>query len=133
MDKEKEILEKYRSIAIVGLSGNPDKPSYAVGSYLKEQGYKIIPVNPGEKEILGEKSYPDLNSIPDMVEIVDIFRKNEDVPAIVRETVDIGAKVVWMQEGIVNEEAADYAGKAGLDVIMDRCMRKEHVRLFGGG
>ena len=133
MDKEKEILERYRSIAIVGLSGNPDKPSYTVGNYLKEQGYKIIPVNPGEKEILGEKSYPDLNSIPDMVEIVDIFRKPEDVPAIVREAVDIGAKVVWMQEGIVNEAAADYAGKAGLDVIMGSCIRKEHIRLSGGG
>ena len=131
MDKEKEILERYRSIAIVGLSGNPDKPSYTVGSYLKDQGYKIIPVNPGEQEILGEKSYPDLISIPDIVEIVDIFRKPEDVPAIVREAVDIGAKAVWMQEGIINEEAADYAGKAGLDVIMDRCMRKEHIKLLG--
>lgn len=132
MSKEKEILGKYRNIAIVGLSGNPDKPSYTVGSYLKEHGYKIIPVNPGEKEILGEKSYPDLNSIPDVVEIVDIFRKPEDVPAIVREAVDIRAKVVWMQEGIINEEAAEYAGKAGLDIIMDRCIMKEHIKLSDG-
>ena len=133
MSIEKDILEHYRTVAIVGLSSNQEKPSYAVASYLKEKGYKIIPVNPREEEILGEKSYPDLSSIPGMVEVVDIFRRPEDVPPIAGEAVKIGAKVVWMQEGIVSEEAAEIARKAGLEVVMDKCMLKEHRRLFGGG
>ena len=133
MSEEREILESYRNVAIVGLSANPEKPSYTVGSYLKEQGYRIFPVNPREEEILGEKSYPDLTSIPEQIEVVDIFRRSEDVLPIVREAVEIGARVVWMQEGVVNEEAADFARKAGLKVVMDKCMRQEHIRLFGGG
>lgn len=133
MSIEKQILESYRNIAVVGLSANPQKPSYAVGSYLKEQGYRIIPVNPKEEEILGEKSYPDLAAVPGPVEVVDIFRKSEDVLPIVQEAVEVGARAVWMQEGVVNEEAADYARKAGLKVVMDKCMRREHIRLFKTG
>lgn len=131
MESEKEIMEKYHAVAIIGLSSNPEKPSYAVGSYLKEHGYKVIPVNPREEEILGEKSYPDLSSIPGEVEVVDIFRRPEDIPPLAEEAVKIGARVVWTQEGIVSEEAAEIARRAGLDVVMDRCMRKEHIRLFG--
>jgi len=126
-----EILKNSRTVAVVGLSSNPERPSNIVGKYLKEKGYKIIPVNPGEKTILGKTSYPDLASIPGKVDVVDIFRKSEDVLPIVREAIKIGAKAVWMQEGIKNEEAAAEAGKAGLKVVMDKCMRKEHMKLAG--
>jgi predicted CoA-binding protein len=132
MDKPEDILRKSHSVAVVGLSSNPERPSYIVASYLKEHGYRIIPVNPGEKAVLGEKSYPDLASIPEKIDVVDIFRRSEDVPPIVRDAIKIGAKAVWMQEGIINEEAAAAAGKAGLKVVMDRCMRKEHIRMSGG-
>ena len=132
MSIEEEILRDSKTVAIVGLSSNPERPSYTVGSYLKEHGYKVIPVNPGEKSILGETSYADLRSIPEHVDVVDIFRKSEDVLPIVREAVAIGAKVVWMQEGVSNEEAADYARKAGLKVVMDKCMRRQHIRWQGG-
>ncbi len=118
---------------MVGLSANPERPSNVVAKYLKEKGYRVIPVNPGEKSILGETSYPDLSSIPDKIDVVDIFRKSEDVPPIVRDAIKIGAKAVWMQEGVINEEAAAEAGKAGITVVMDRCMRKEHVKRHGGG
>ena len=120
-------------MAIVGLSANKERPSYVVGEYLKAHGYKIIPVNPGEKEILGEKSYPDLLSIPEKVDVVDIFRRSEEVPPIVRQAIKIGAKAVWMQEGVVNKEAAAEARQAGLQVVMDKCMRKQHIKLHGGG
>ena len=126
-----DILKNSRTVAVVGLSGNPDRPSHGVAEYLKENGYRIIPVNPKEKEILGEKSYPDLASIPVPVDVVDIFRRSEDVPPIVREAIRTGAKAVWMQEGVINEEAAAEAGKAGLKVVMNKCMFKEHNRLFG--
>lgn len=126
-----DILNNSRTVAVVGLSGNPDRPSHVVAEYLKENGYTIIPVNPNEKEILGEKSYPDLASIPVPVDVVDVFRRSEDVPPIVREAIRIGAKAVWMQEGVVNKEAAAEARKAGLKVVMDKCMFKEHYRLFG--
>lgn len=129
MSIEEEILKSSRVVAIVGLSPKPERPSYGVGDYLKEHGYKIIPVNPMEKEILGEVSYPDLKSIPEKVDIVDIFRRPEDVPPIVEEAIKIGAKVVWMQEGIVNEAAARRAGEAGLRVVMNRCIKKEHQKL----
>jgi predicted CoA-binding protein len=128
----KDILDKSKVVAIVGLSGKQDRPSNVVGTYLKENGYKIIPVNPAENEILGEKSYPDLVSIPEKVDVVDIFRRSEDVPPIVSQAVKIGAKTVWMQEGVVNNEAAAVARKAGLNVVMDKCMRKEHLKLQGG-
>jgi predicted CoA-binding protein len=127
-----EILNNSRTVAIVGLSSNPERPSFVVGKYLKEHGYKIIPVNPGEKTILGETSYPDLAAIPEKIDVVDIFRRPEDVLPIVHQAIQIGAKVVWMQEGIVNEEAAAEARKACLQVVMDTCMRKQHIKLHGG-
>jgi predicted CoA-binding protein len=127
--QEKEILEKYRNVAIVGLSPHSDKDSYRVGNYLIEHGYNVIPVNPTELEVLGRKSYPDLISIPEKVEVVDIFRKAEDVIPIVREAIKIGAKVVWMQLDIINEEAAKIAREAGLTVVMDKCMKKMHESL----
>ncbi|MFH1382894.1 MAG: CoA-binding protein [Chloroflexota bacterium] len=129
MSAEKEILEINHVVAIVGLSSNPERPSYRVGSYLKEHGYKIIPVNPNEKTILQETSYPDLTSIPEPVDVVDIFRRSEDVGPIVEEAIKIKAKVVWMQEGVVNKDAAQRARKAGLKVVMDRCMLKEHTKI----
>lgn len=129
MSKEKEILNSSRVVAVVGLSPKPDRPSYGVASYLKENGYKIIPVNPKVGEILGEVCYPDLSSIPEPVDVVDIFRRSEEVPAIVEEAIKIGAKAIWMQEGVINELAATRAKEAGLLVVMDSCMLKEHRKL----
>jgi uncharacterized protein len=126
---EEEILKDNKSIAIVGCSPDPGRPSNQVAAYLKEQGYTIIPVNPNEKEILSEKCYPDLSSIPGHVDVVDIFRKSADCLPIAQEAVKVGASVVWMQEGVVNEEAADCARQAGLKVVMNKCMKKEHMRL----
>jgi len=133
MSAEEEILNFSRVVAVVGLSSKPDRPSYKVASYLKEQGYKIIPVNPTEKDILGEPCYPDLASIPESVHVVDIFRRSEEVPPIVEEAVRIGAKAVWMQEGVINEGAAARVREAGLLAVMDKCMRKEHRKLRSGG
>jgi len=127
-----EILKNSWTVAIVGLSANPERPSYVVGKYLKAHGYKIIPVNPGEKKILGLVSYPDLTAIPRKIDVVDIFRKSEDVLPIVRQAIQIGAKAVWMQEGVINKEAAAEARKAGLKVVMNKCMRKQHIKLQGG-
>lgn len=131
MSVEEEILNTSRVIAVVGLSPKPDRPSNSVASYLKEKGYKIIPVNPGAKEILQETCYPDLGSIPVQVDVVDIFRRSEEVGPIVEEAIKIGAKSVWMQEGIINEEAANRAREAGLLVVMDKCMLIEHQQLKG--
>lgn len=128
---EAKILNEYRNVAIVGLSPRPEQPSHMVASYLAEHGYHIIPVNPGAQEILGMTSYPDLSSVPEKVEVVDIFRKPESILPIVEEAISIGAKAVWMQEGIINEQAAAKARDAGLLVVMDKCMRKEHIRLSG--
>jgi uncharacterized protein len=130
---EEKILNSSRTIAVVGLSSKPDRPSYRVASYLKEQGYKIVPVNPTEKHILGEICYPHLASIPESVDVVDIFRRAEDVPPIVEEATSIGAKAVWMQEGVINQEAANRARQAGLMVVMDKCMLKEHRKLHDRG
>jgi len=131
-DKEmKEILLSIKTIASVGLSSNQEKDSFWIVSYLQEQGYRIIPVNPTATEILGEKVYPNLESIPDQVDVVQVFRKSEDVPPVVEAAIKIGAKVVWMQEGIVNEAAAQMAREAGLQVVMDACMRMTHRRLIG--
>lgn len=129
MSIEKEVLNSSRVVAVVGLSPKSERPSYKVASYLKEQGYRIIPVNPLAQEILGEVCYPDLRSISKSVDVVDIFRSAEEVPAIVEEAIEIGAKVVWMQLGVINEEAAARARDAGLLVVMDRCMLKEHEKL----
>ena len=129
MSAEEKILNTYRTVAVVGLSPKPDRPSNHVANYLKEQGYRIIPVNTSAREILGETCYPDLSSIPEPVDVVDIFRRSEAVPPIVEEAIKIGAKAVWMQEGVINEEAAARAEEAGLLVVMDRCMLNEHRKL----
>ena len=125
---EEKILNEYQSIAVVGASANPERGSYEVASYLMEHGYHVIPVNPNTPKILGETSYPDLSSIPEKVEVVDIFRRSEEVMAIVDEAIKIGARAVWMQKGIINEEAAAKARDAGLLVVMDKCMCEEHQR-----
>jgi predicted CoA-binding protein len=127
--QEAEILRKYKNIAVVGLSSNPERPSYGVASYLAEHGYHIIPVNPTVTEVLSQTSYPDLTAVPEPVEVVEIFRRSEEVLPIVEEAIKIGAKAVWMQEGVINEEAAARAREAGLLVVMDSCMKKEHARL----
>lgn len=129
MSTEEKILKTYRKVAVVGLSPKPDRPSHQVASYLKEQGYRIIPVNTYAKEILGEACYTSLSSIPEPVDVVDIFRRPEAVLPIVEEAIKLGAKAVWMQEGVINEEAASLAKGAGLLVVMDRCMLKEHRKL----
>ena len=129
--KMKDILVSTKTIASVGVSSNPEKDSYQVVAYLKDQGYQIIPVNPTATEILGEKSYPDLESVPVKVDLVQVFRKPEDVPPVVESAIKIGAQVVWMQEGVVNEEVAQKARDAGLQVMMEACMRATHRRLIG--
>ena len=129
----KEILLSTKTIASVGLSGNQEKESYGIAAYLMEQGYQVIPVNPTATEILGEKAYPDLESVPVKIDVVQVFRKPEDVPPVVDSAIKIGAKVVWMQEGIRHEGAAQKARDAGLQVVMDACMRATHRRLIGPG
>lgn len=131
-DQIKKILMKYKTIAVVGLSRKWNRPSHFASKYMKDHGYKIIPVNPGYDEILGEKCYPTLLDIPEPVDIVDIFRRSDDVPPIVDDAIKIGAKVVWMQLTVINEEAAQKAEDAGLEVVMDRCVKIEHGRFFGG-
>jgi predicted CoA-binding protein len=127
------ILERYKRIAMVGLSSNPFRPSHFAAIYLIAEGYDVIPVNPREAEVLGRNCYPSLSAIPaPPVEIVDIFRDPAAVPGIVEEAIAVGAKVIWMQLGVVHEEAAERAQRAGLEVVMDRCMKIEHARFFGG-
>jgi uncharacterized protein len=133
MALEQEILSSSHVIAVVGLSANPERNSYRVASYLQEQGYHIIPVNPGETKVLGEVCYPDLLSVPHKIDVVDIFRRAEDVPSVVRQAITIGASVVWMQSGIISEQAAALAREAGLKVVMNRCMMIEHGKLYPGG
>jgi predicted CoA-binding protein len=123
-----EILKTSKTIAVVGLSSRRLRPSYGVAEYLKSAGYRIIPVNPRETEVLGEKSYARLEDIPERVDIVDIFRRSEFVPEIVESTIRIGARAVWMQESVVHPEAAERARHAGLFVIMNTCIAKEHAR-----
>lgn len=129
MNDISHILQSAHTIAVVGLSGKRFRPSYGVSEYMKRAGYRIIPVNPTEAEVLGEKCYPDLESIPDQVDIVDIFRRSEFVPEIVEAAIRKGAKVIWMQEGVMNEDAAHRAEAAGLAVVMDRCILKDHRRM----
>jgi len=124
-DRIKEILSNGKNVAVVGLSSDLTRPSYGVARHLQRKGFKIIPVNPNETEVLGEKAYPDLTSIPDKVEIVDIFRRPEYVPDIVDQAIKIKAKVLWMQEGVINHPAALKASQNGITVVMDRCMAKE--------
>lgn len=124
-----QIITSYKTIAVVGLSPDPGKPSYEVASYLKKAGYRIIPVNPGCREVMGERCYPSIAEIPEAVEVVDIFRRSEFVPEVVEQAIQKGVKAIWMQEGVVNQEAAARAKAAGLLVVMDHCMLKEHYKL----
>ncbi len=128
----KDILRNFKTIAVIGISPKEDRPSYIVAYYLKSKGYRIIPVRPDGDEILGEKIYRSLSEIPKeiKVEVVDIFRRSEDVPPVVEEAIQRGAKAIWMQEGVIHKEAGEKAEKAGLKVVMDRCMKKDHQRLF---
>jgi uncharacterized protein len=120
------ILNNYRVVAVVGLSPKPDRPSYRVAQYLQEHGFRIVPVNPRCQEILGEKGYAGLRDIPFPVEIVDIFRQVDAIPGIVDDAIAVGAKVVWMQQGLEEPDAARKAKEAGLQVVMDRCLKIEH-------
>jgi predicted CoA-binding protein len=133
MGLEEDILRKYKTVAVVGLSSKPERPSHRVAAYLKAQGYRVIPVNPRETEVLGERSYPDLCAVPEPIEVVDIFREAKAVPRVVAQAMYVGAKAVWMQEGIVHQAAAARARRAGIAVVMDRCMMKEHRRIMKEG
>ena len=130
----RRILKQYKTLAVVGLSANWYRPSFFAAKYMQEHGYRIIPVNPSYKgqEILGEKVYASVREIPEKIDIVDCFRKSEDIEPIAEEAIAIGAKVLWMQIGVMNEKAAAKARKAGLEVVQDRCVKIEHGRLFGG-
>jgi uncharacterized protein len=123
-----EILSKYRTIGVVGLSSDASRPSYGVSEYMQSAGYRIIPVNPNEREVLGEKSYARLEEVPEKIEIVDIFRRIEQVAAVVDSAISIGAQVVWMQQGIEHQASAEKASAAGLIVVMDACILVEHKR-----
>jgi predicted CoA-binding protein len=127
-DPISEVLKTRKAIAVVGLSSRRLRPSYGVADYLKSVGYRIIPVNPNETEVLDEKSYARLEDVPEHVDIVDIFRRSEFVPEIVESAIRIGARAVWMQEGVAHSEAAERARRAGLFVIMNTCLAKEHAR-----
>ena len=128
----KQILKSSKTVAVVGISPKEDRPSYRVASYLQSKGYRIIPVRPDGDTILGETIYPQIMEIPKEIEIdvVDIFRKSEEVPPIVEEAIRRGAKIVWMQEGVIHQKAGEDAERAGLKVVMDRCIKKEHERLI---
>lgn len=124
-----EIIRDTKVIAVVGLSANPDRPSYRVAAYLIERGFDIIPVNPGQKEILGRKSFPDLKSIGRPIDLVDIFRQGEATPPIVKEALALGVKYIWLQEGVVSQESYDLASGSGRLIVMDRCLKKEVARM----
>lgn len=128
----RRILSTCRKVAVVGLSAHWYRPSHFAAKYLIEHGFEVTPVNPGQREILGRRCYPELAAIPHPIEVVDIFQRPERVPALVEQAIAIGARVVWMQVGIAHEAAAERARAAGLDVVMDRCMKIEYARLFGG-
>ncbi len=125
----KEILEAYRTVAVIGLSSQETRPSYGVSRYMQASGYRIIPVNPNEREVLGEKAYSHLREIPETVEIVNVFRRSEFVGEIVDSAIEIGARSIWMQEGVRDEAAAQRAREAGLSVVVNRCILKEHMAL----
>lgn len=129
-DQIGQLLETSRTIAVVGLSSQKMRPSYGVSEYMQGAGYKIIPVNPNEKEVLGERAVSRLEDIREKVDIVDVFRRPEFLPEVVKSAIKIGAKCVWMQEGVVNEEAAERARAAGIFVVMDLCILKEHAKRF---
>ena len=123
-----KILEDCRTIAVVGLSSNPGRASNGVAGYMKRQGYKVIPVNPNEEQVFGEKSYPSLADVPTKIDLVDVFRRSEEAGKVVDEAIKVGAKAVWLQEGVIDHDAARRAQDAGLLVVMDRCWLKDHVR-----
>jgi len=125
-----DMLKRARTIAVVGLSSKRHRPSYAVAEYMQSAGYRIIPVNPNEREVLGEKCYPRLEDVSEKVDIVDIFRRSETVPGVIESAIRIGARAVWMQEGVIHSEAAERARRAGLTVVMDLCILKEHMKRF---
>jgi uncharacterized protein len=125
-----EILKSARTSAVVGLSSNPARPSNGVAAYMQRVGYRIIPVNPQETEVLGEKSYARLEDVPEKIDIVDVFRRPEFVGEIVESAIKLGAKTVWLQEGVVDEAAAERARSAGLNVVMDRCILKDHRKML---
>jgi predicted CoA-binding protein len=129
-DEIRDILENYTTVAVVGLSDKPERASHAVAKYLKEHGYTVIPVNPYKSEILGEKSYPDLASIPRQVDIVNIFRNIDAIPGIVDEAIKIKAKVIWMQLGLEHDESAQKAREAGLVAVQSKCIKVEHAKLM---
>jgi predicted CoA-binding protein len=126
----KELLQKARTIAVVGLSSSRFRASYGVSQYMQSAGYRIIPVNPNEQQVLGEKAYARLEDVPEKVDVVDVFRRSEFVPAVVDSAIRIGARAIWMQEGVADEAAAQRARAAGLFVVMDTCILKEHRRLL---
>ena len=128
-EKIAELLRSAKTIAVVGLSDNPARTSYGVSAYMQSQGYRIIPVNPAISEALGEKSYPTLSEVPEKIDIVNVFRRSEYVPEVVEEAIRVGVPAIWMQEGVVHEKAAEKARAAGVFVVMDRCILKEHRRL----
>jgi len=128
----RRILKQSKTIAVVGLSADWWRPSYFAAKYMQEHGYRVIPVNPSYQQILGEKCYASLRDVPEPVDIVDCFRKSEDIDPIADDAIAIGAKVRWMQIGVINHAAAEKARAAGLEVVMDRCVKIEHARLFGG-
>lgn len=127
MDTIDEILRAARTIAVVGLSSKPDRESFWVARYLQRQGYRIIPVNPNEASVLGERSYPSLRDLPEPVDVVDVFRRSDQAGAVVDEAIAVGAPAVWLQDGVVDEAAAARARAAGLKVVMNTCMAREHV------
>ena len=128
-EKIAELLRSAKTIAVVGLSDNPARTSYGVSAYMQSQGYRIIPVNPAISEALGEKAYPTLSEVPEKIDIVNVFRRPEHVPEVVDEAIRLGVPAIWMQEGVVHEEAAEKARQAGIFVVMNRCILKEHGRL----
>ena len=123
-----QILDDCRSIAVVGLSSDPKRPSHGVASYMRRQGYRVIPVNPNETEVFGDRSYPSLLDVPEQIDLVDIFRRSDEAGKAVDEAIAVGARAVWLQEGVIDHAAAQRALDAGLLVVMDRCWLKEHVR-----
>ena len=132
INKLRRILKTSKTLAVVGLSASWFRPSFFAAKYMQEHGYRIIPVNPAYSEVLGEKCYASLRDIPEKIDIVDCFRKSEDIAPIAEEAIAVDAKVLWMQIGVINAEAKQLAEQAGLEVVMDRCVKIEHARLFGG-
>ena len=124
----RRILDECRTIAVVGLSSDPSRPSHGVSGYMRRQGYRVIPVNPNETEVFGEKAYPDLAAVPEKIDLVDVFRRSDEAGKAVDDAIAVGAKAVWLQEGVIDDAAAQRAVDAGLMVVMDRCWLKEHIR-----